>query len=306
MNKLMVWIEELRAPFFTATIISLLLGTVMAWARTSVFHLGYFLLVLFGGVCLHAGTNIANDYFDHKSGNDETNTEYIRPFSGGSRLIQKGALRPREVLVGSLIFLILGSSIGLYLAWARGMVILLLGVIGVFSGFFYSAPPFKLANRGVGELLVGINFGILMTVGAYFVQTQSFSWEPFVASLPVAFLISAILYINEFPDFKADMATGKKHLVVRLGKKRAAFGFILILCAVYLSMILGVAFKMISPFALLGLLTLPIALKAMQVARFNFNDTSKLVPANAGTILIHLLTGGLIIVGYAVHKLILG
>ncbi|OGB90432.1 1,4-dihydroxy-2-naphthoate octaprenyltransferase [candidate division WOR-1 bacterium RIFCSPHIGHO2_01_FULL_53_15] len=305
-GKIFSLLEEIRAPFLTASIIPVLLGTAIAWARTGNFHFGYFFLALLGGVCLHAGTNIANDYFDHLSGNDEANTEFVRPFSGGSRLIQKGKLAPREVLVESLFFFALGSLIGLFLSWARGWPILSLGLIGVVSGFFYCAPPFKFVHRGFGELLVGLNFGVLMTLGAYFIQTQNFSLEAAVASLPIAILIAAVLYINEFPDFAADKKVGKDTLVVRLGKEIGVNFYVFLMALTYIVLGGSVLFRLISPFALIGFLTLPRALRAMRVARLNFTETLYLVPANADTILTHLFTGGLIIAAYLLQKLVIG
>jgi 1,4-dihydroxy-2-naphthoate octaprenyltransferase len=298
-------IEELRAPFFTASIVPVLLGTAIAWAKGNVFGWGYFLLTLLGIVCLHAGTNIINDYFDHKSGNDEQNVEFVRPFSGGSRLIQKGLLAPFEVLAEALIFFAVGSAIGLYLVYARGPVVLLLGVIGVLSGFFYSAPPFRLAGSGIGEVVVGVNFGILVTLGAYFVQTGQLALEPVLAALPVSLLISAVLYINEFPDFTADKAVGKNNLVVRLGKKTAVFGYIGLMGAGFLSVAVLAGLRLISPFTLLIFLVLPLAVKAGWVALDNYDRTPKLVPANAFTILNHLLGGLLLVLGYFLHGIFL-
>ena len=96
----------------------------------------YFILTLLGAVSLHLGTNIINDYFDHKSGNDEANNEFVRPFSGGSRMIQLGLLTPLEVLTAAIIFFAVGIFIGLYLTFKCGLPVLILGLIGVISGFF--------------------------------------------------------------------------------------------------------------------------------------------------------------------------
>jgi 1,4-dihydroxy-2-naphthoate octaprenyltransferase len=303
-DKLHIWLEEVRAPFFTATIVPVVLGTAIAWVRTGAFHGGTFLLTLLAGLCLHAGTNVINDYFDHLSGNDEINVEFVRPFTGGSRMIQKGLLQPQEVLRGALAFFALGSLIGLYLTYAKGPVVLILGLIGLFSGFFYTAPPIYLARWGIGELIVGVNFGLLMTLGSYYVQTLTLAWEPVVASVPVTLLIAGVLYINEFQDTPADQAVGKTHLVVRLGRRRAVIGYEVIMTATYLSIILGALARLISPFALLGLLTLPMALKAMRTARVHHDEYLKLAPANASTVMTHMLTGLLLSVGYLVDKVV--
>lgn len=305
-NKIKLYLEELRAPFFTATLVPVFVGTAIAWDRTGSFNFGYFILTLFGATFLHAGANVINDYFDHKRGCDEANKEFVRPFSGGSRMIQKGLLSPREVLIEALLFFTLGSLIGIYLVWSRGIPVLYIGIIGLISGFFYSAPPLSLNDRGIGEVLIGLNFGVLMVLGTYFVQTGSFSLEPIIASLPIALLVIAILYINEFPDYNADKQVGKNHLVVRLGKRRAATGYLLLISLAYISITAGVVFSAVTPFALLGLLTLPLAVKAVKTTLSNYDDTSNLIPANAMTIVIHLVTGVLIGIGYVLDKIILG
>lgn len=301
-NKVKIWLTEIRAPFFTATVVPILLGAVIAWARTGIFHWGYFLCTMAGGLLLHTGANVANDYYDHLSGTDDLNVEFVRPFTGGSRMIQEGLLTSRAVLSGALTALALAAIIGLYLTYVRGPLIIILGIIGIFSGFFYTAPPVNLASRGIGEFFIGLNFGVLMTLGAYYVQTGFLAWEPAVASVPVGLLITAILYINEFQDAPADGSAGKAHLVVRLGRKKAVQGYILLLAFTYLSILLAAIFGVTSPFTLIALGTLPVALRAIAVARAHYDEYLKLVPANAATVFIHLLTGLLLSAAYLVDK----
>ena len=300
MGKLKIYLAELRAPFFTGSVTPALLGAAIAWERTGHVNLFLLFLTILGLVFLHGGANVANDYYDHLSGTDDVNKEYIRPFTGGSRMIQNGAMTPREVLIEALALYAMAGAIGAYLAWVCGPMILVLGAIGVFSGFFYCAPPFKLVHRGIGEFFIGLNFGVLITLGAFYVQARSFSWEAFVASVPMALLITAILYINEFPDEAADRAAGKRHLVVRLGKKRAVAGYAGIMAATYIVIIIAVVARWLTPWALLGLVAVPIAAKAVAVARKNYDDSKALEPANALTIISHLVTGLGLSAGYII------
>ncbi|MFQ6121694.1 MAG: 1,4-dihydroxy-2-naphthoate octaprenyltransferase [Dehalococcoidales bacterium] len=301
--KLKNWGMALRVSFLTASIVPILLGTAVAWFTTGIFYWGFFLLTLLAGVLIHLGVNVINDYSDHRSGNDEVNREFVRPFSGGSRVIQLGLLTPLEVLSGALLFFLLSAFIGFYLAWARGPLILILGAIGLVCGIFYTAEPFNWAKRGVGELLVGVNFGILMTLGAYYVQTQSFSWVPVIAAIPVSLLITAVLYINEFPDYTADKRVGKNTLVVRLGRERAVILYTVIMVGVYLSIGLGVASGVLPLTTLLGLITLPLAIRAIQYARRHHSRSFDLAPANALTVISHLATGLLLTLAFAWESL---
>jgi 1,4-dihydroxy-2-naphthoate octaprenyltransferase len=297
------WIVKVRAPFFTAVVVPALLGTAIAWTRDGRFHFGYFLLTLIGVLCMHAAANMANDYFDYRNGTDEINQEFVSPFTGGSRLIQMGAIQPRQVLLEAIAYFAAATLIGLYLGWTRGVWVLVFGLVGGLSGYFYTAPPFFLVATGLGEVFIGLNFGLLVTLGAYYVQTGQLAWEPVLAALPVAFLIAAVLYINEFQDMTADRAVGKNHLVVRLGRQKAATGYGIIMAAVYLSIVLGVLLG-VTPFALLGLLTAPLAWRAWQVARVKYDSPRELTPANADTIQAHLWTGLLLTLGYVIQALV--
>ncbi|NQT46884.1 MAG: 1,4-dihydroxy-2-naphthoate octaprenyltransferase, partial [Candidatus Omnitrophica bacterium] len=237
-----VWIKAIRAPFFTATIIPVALGAIVAWNDTGGFMWVKFLLALSGALFIHAGTNLANDYFDHRSGCDEANPNPT-PFSGGSRVIQDGAIPPQKILRASSGSFIIGGVIGLYLNYiCKGNTILILGIIGIFLGFFYTAGPFRIGYGSLGELAVGVGFGPLMVLGSYYVQAGQLPLHIFLISIPVAILIALVLLINEFPDYVADKAVGKKTMVVILGKKDAVMVYHILLSAVYiiiLSLVIG-------------------------------------------------------------------
>lgn len=298
------WVRAMRAPFFTASVVPVLVGTALAWNITGRFSLYKFILVLVGVPLFNAGTNLANDYYDHKTGNDEINTK-VTPFSGGSRVIQEGTVPPKHMLIASLLFFGLGSVIGLYLnAVTPGNVILYLGIFGLLSGFFYTAAPVLIGYRGIGEFIVGLDLGTLAILGAYYVQAHSLSWPAFWLSLPIGFLVAAILYINQFPDYDADKAVGKKHLVVRLGKKKAVYGYYLLILATYAVIAGSVIFKLVTPFVLLSFLTLPIAWGAVRILKSNYDKFSELIPAQAKTIQTHLFTGLLLSLGLLIGKII--
>jgi 1,4-dihydroxy-2-naphthoate octaprenyltransferase len=307
--ELKIWIKEFRAPFLIAVILPTILGGIIA-ATSSLanFNINLFLLTLIGVIFIHIGANVTNDYFDFKSGADQFVTPQEKtPFSGGSGLLKDGAIDPKSTLIVALLFLSAGCLIGMYLVSVlgdKGIIILIIGILGVGAGFFYTAPPFRLVHRGFGELFIGLCFGPLVVFGTYFVQIRAFAWEPIIASIPLGFLIATILYINEFPDYRPDMKAGKLHIVARLGLKRAVFGYYILIIFVYISIIAGVFIGLIGitnsipVWSLFTLITIPMAIKTMKIAKKQYNAPQALIPALASTIGIFALIGIIMCIAY--------
>lgn len=303
--NLKLWLKAIRAPFFTATIIPVTLGSVIAWYDTSAFLWMKFALAMIGALLIHTGTNLTNDYFDHLTGCDEANLNPT-PFSGGSRVIQEKLIAPKKILYVALSSFFAGAAIGLYLNYVcRGNVILILGITGIFLGFFYSAKPLQIGYGSFGELAVGIGFGPLMVLGSYYVQAQSLPLKIFLVSIPVGILIALVLFINEFPDYLADKTAGKRTLVVILGKRKAVILYHILLGMIYIGIISLVIFRFL-PFAcLIVLFSLPLALKAFVVSKKNFDKIYELLPANASTIALHSLIGLLLVAGILLDKILM-
>jgi 1,4-dihydroxy-2-naphthoate octaprenyltransferase len=209
------------------------------------------------------------------------------------------------MLIGSFLFFGLGSIIGLYLnAVTPGNLILFLGIFGFLSGFLYTFTPILIGYRGWGEFLVGLNLGTLAIIGAYYVQAHTLSWAVLWVSLPIGFLVAAILYINQFPDYEADKAVNKRHWVVRLGKKNAVYGYYFLISATYLVIAGSVIFRVVTPFALVSFLTLPKAFGAIKILRVNYDRIAELIPAQAKTVQMHLLVGLLLSLGFVVGRIV--
>ncbi len=298
MGALKIWVAELRAPFFTASVVPVILGGVLAWHETRALNVGALALTMVGVISLHAATNTLNDYFDYRSGNDLINREANRPFDGGAPFLSEGVLTARAVYRFGLGALLLGAVIGFYLAYQSGWAVIPMGLIGVGAAYFYVEPRVKLAARGIGEILTGLCFGPLVVMGTYYVQTGTISSGAVMAGIPVGFLIANVLFINQFPDRDADRAVGKNHWVVRLGKKKAAKLFALLVSAVYLSVVAGVLTGILPKASFITFLTIPISVKSVLVALREYENSPKLRPAQALTILSHLSTGLLLSLSY--------
>lgn len=300
MNTLRVWAKAVRAPFFTATLVPVALGTAIAWSEVKSFNFLIFFMGLLAAVMIQAGTNLVNDYFDHKSGNDWGNITPT-PFSGGSRVIQDGLLRPLLIIKGAIVLYVIAFIIGAYLSWHIGNgYILILGLIGICIGVAYTASPFALSYKGhgLGELAVGLGFGPMMVGGAYFIQARQITAVPLFASVPVTILIILVLLINEFPDHKADSKAGKFTLRVVLGERKAALLYSALLFFAYFCIPALVLFGQAPIYSFVTFLTLPLAYKVLTVIYGQNKDMSEFIIANATTVTVHLVFGAILSLSY--------
>lgn len=295
MERLKIYFLCTRPQFFLAVIIPVALGASSAWETDVVFNLPHFALSLAAAVFFHAGINVMNDYFDFRNGADNANVGALRPFTGGSGFIQRGLISPRATIVFAAFLLGAGSLLGLYLAYNTTWALVIIGSVGLLSGVFYSAPPLFLAGRGLGEITVGVNLGVLTVLGSYMVQTGHPALTPVVAALSVSFLISALLYVNEFPDYEADRRAGKRTLVVRLGPRKARYVLLAYVALAYSSIILGATLGLIPLLSLGALVSLVFALAAVRGLIRHYRGGPELVPSIKAIILAHASTGLILI-----------
>ena len=310
--KLITLFLAARPKFLTASAAPVLVGSTLGFAIAGTFNWPLFLLALFATMALHSGANIANDYFDHISGNDWANKN-VTPFSGGRQFIQQNILSPKTTLAASFFCLALGASFGIVILYlTRSWFILILGLTGLLGGFFYTAPPVKLGYRGVGEIAIAFLFGILPVYGSYYLQTGTVDIIPLPAACVVGILIFLIILINEFPDLPADAAVNKKTLVVRLGIPAGVWIYRIAVIGTFVIMVAGIFVNRVMtwPLLLYLLFGIPVAVAAINFA----NATGLSTPgptqhrACAITIIFHLigslaLAAGLIISSFTLRQM---
>lgn len=253
-EKFKLWIRASRLFSITASGIPVILGGVLA-VQAPEFNMGYFILSIIGIIFLHVAVNLLSDYDDFINKVD-TKDSY-----GSSGIMIEGLLTPKEVRKGGIILFFLAGLIALFFSYKRGIVILILVIIGAISGYFYTGKPLKLKYRGLGAPVVFLTFGPLMVLGAYYLQMQEFSLKAFLVSIPLGLLTTAILHVNDIRDIKYDKRAGIKTLSMFVGIKNANLIYFSLIILSYISVIIMVFFKVIPYWSLICLITLPIGIK---------------------------------------------
>ncbi len=289
--KLKIWFLETRPQFLLLSVVLAFLGASIAW-YDGAFHLGYALLAFLGLLLTHISVNVLNDYFDYRSGIDlETKRT---PFSGGSGILPVVLLTPRQVFWLGLVAFLLAIPIGVYFVIVRGWPLLPLLLVGAMCILLYT--PIILKTRWP-EWAPGVGLGALPVMGAYFVQTAEYTWPLVIASIPSGILVHNLLLLNEFPDTEADRKANRKTSPITMGSAKASIFYSVTTVVVYLWIIGAVIAGQMPVFSLIALLTLPLAIKAIQGA-LKSENMSKLVPAMANNVLVVLLTQLLLGIGY--------
>ncbi len=263
------WWISLRPFSFPASTMPVVFGTVLAYVYGGgVFNIWYFLLAFFGMVFLHAGANVLNDIIDYKKGLDKVPA----PVSGG---VVRRLISIREARIASSILFIVGTAFGFLLAFLTDPMLLLIGVPGVIIGIIYSlGGKVALKYHALGDLAVFLNFGTLGALGAWFVQTGTFSWIPVIWALPMSMLVIGILHANNWRDIKSDRE-GNIHTIASMLGDRASlryygyliFGPFFVILALILIPYFAFPELTFMPFTFaIVILSLPMALKLWQKA----------------------------------------
>jgi 1,4-dihydroxy-2-naphthoate polyprenyltransferase len=290
-----LYFQATRPFSYTASIVPVVAGTLVAAYKH--FNPLFFLLALAGSVLIHAGTNLVNDYYDHVKGVDTASS------LGPAKMIQRGLMSPRQVLVFGIACFLLGAACGLALVAFVGLPLLWLGLASVSAGFFYTGAPLSLAYIGLGEITVFCFMGPVAVMGAYYVQVKQWSWDPFVVSLPIAFLVTAILQANNLRDIDDDRQHGKRTLATILGHRHANWEYYLLIAATYAALIAMVVGRVASWPVLIALATLPAAVQAVRFTA-RTQEPRKLNLVLFRTAQLHMRFGALLAAGLAIGLLL--
>ncbi len=287
-------LTEIARPFsFTASSIPVLAGAALALTDGKL-NLQLAATSLAASVLLHVGTNVINEIYDVRNGIDSITSPRASQALLKGRITERGAF---NFAFGSFI---VAAIFGLYMLAVRGWPVALLGVLGLALGYGYTAPPLQFKYKRVGIPFVFLLMGPLMVCGAYFVITGGFSWTALIASLPIGFLVSAILHGNEWRDIADDARYGIGTFSAMVGRKGAHMTYIVLVTAAYLTVAVAVLLKALPVPSLLAILSMPFFVRSIRSAEMGINGQQRAIAKiDLETAQLHAAFGVLFVLGLA-------
>lgn len=257
-SKIRSWILASRPRTLPAALVPVMVGSALA-VYHGIFFPAYSIVALLCSALIQIGTNFTNDLYDYLKGTD---TEERK---GPLRVLASGLISVKEMQFGIFIVFFTAFLLGLYLVYSVGLMILWIGIFSIIAGLAYTAGPFPLAYNGLGDLFVFLFFGIVGTVGTYYLHAQQFTSLAFLISLPVGALITNILIVNNYRDIDEDKKAGKNTLAVLLGREFSRYEYIFfILLSFFIPFLLHFKYDF-NIWIFLPYLTLPIAITLVKM-----------------------------------------
>lgn len=290
-GQLRAWIQAARPFSFTASMTPVFLGAALVPYFQQSGRWELLPLIAIASLLMHAATNMVSEYFDYRKGVDRPDTH------GGSRVLVDQLLSPKQVLVGGLLLFAISAAIGLVFIAIYGWPILLLGLVGIVGGFFYTATPVGYKYLGLGDVCVFMLMGPLMVIGSFYVLTGSWRTEVLLISLPVGFLVAGILSGNNLRDILHDTQAGINSTASVLGYRWARIEYSGLIVGAYLVTLGMIAFGVLPLWSLLTLLTIPPAVKNIKAAmKSNVENPEQIATLDVQTAQLHLPFGVLLMI----------
>ncbi|MGB5287985.1 MAG: 1,4-dihydroxy-2-naphthoate polyprenyltransferase, partial [Ignavibacteriaceae bacterium] len=209
-SKFQSWLLASRPKTLLAAVVPVLVGSALA-ISIGKFYLPYSIVALLCSILIQVGTNFTNDLYDFLKGADNQKRK------GPVRVLISGLISAKEMKIAIVLVFGIAFLLGLYLVHSAGILILWVGIISIVAGIIYTAGPFPLAYNGLGDLFVFLFFGVVGTMGTFYVHTQEISLLSFLVSIPVGALTTNILIVNNYRDIEEDREANKRTLAVLLG-----------------------------------------------------------------------------------------
>ena len=257
-SKLKEFFMCTRPHSYPASIAPVLFGATYALGYESKFSILKFILFLLACLLIQAATNLFNEYYDYKHGLDKVDSEGI------SGSIVKGNLSPKEVMVGALVLYALAFVFGLILTFMTSVYVLLVGLVCMLAGYFYTGGKYPIAYSPFGEVVSGFFMGTIIIALSFYFQTGFVNADIIVVSLPLFIMIGAILLANNIRDLDNDKESGRRTYAILVGRNNAIKTMAISFIAVYLLTVLFIISKYASWWNLLVFVTIPLAIKIIK------------------------------------------
>ena len=257
-SKIQNWLIASRPKTLLASIVPVMVGSALA-INENKFVIVYSVIAVLCSILIQIGTNFVNDLYDFLKGADNEKRK------GPLRVLANGFISVNEMKVGSVLVFLTSFLMGLYLVYVGGIVVLIIGVLSIIAGIAYTAGPYPLAYNGLGDMFVFAFFGLVGTMGTYYVQTHEFTSLSFLVSIPVGALITNILVVNNYRDIEEDRSANKNTLAVIFGKTFTRSQYILLLIASFIIPIVLFINYHFSYWIFLPCLTLPFGINLIKM-----------------------------------------
>lgn len=297
-SGLKLWIRAVRAFSFPASMVPAVLG-IMLVLNLSPENASWWLIpfILISLLLLHAASNLINDHDDFKKGVDATGS------FGGSGVLVQGLMLPGQIFRGAIFLFILALIFGLPIIFERGIIILLFGILGILGGFFYTSKPLGYKYYALGDIFIFLLYGPAIVVGTYYALTGNYSSTALLTSIPLGLLVTGILQANNLRDLLYDRKAKIKTLATIFGEGFAKGEYLFLILGAYAVVVTLVILKVLTPWSLLVLLSLPPAIKNLNAIKgIKINETSKIVMLDAQTAQLTLLFGLLLSISILISK----
>ena len=296
MTRLQFWARAVRVRSFTASVIPISLGIALAWYEGPIeWWLAAVMLV--AAVACHAGANLANDYFDDRSGVD-SDASY-----GPKRMIASGALTARTTVTAAIVCFAIATALGLVIVWHTGWEVLALALASLAAAVLYTGGPKPLGYMALGEVTVFLFMGLAMVMGSFYVLTGEVTWLSLLVAMPIGFLTAAHLHANNLRDIELDRAAGKSTLANTLGRAWGNREYLALIVAAYVAILAIIVVEPgLWPIAITG----AAAPSAIALVRLAFSPATgeALNPLLRSTAGLHLRFGSLLLAGVVVAAIL--
>lgn len=267
-SKLREFFMCTRPHSYPASIAPVLFGATYALGYEIKFSILKFILFLLACLLIQAATNLFNEYYDYKHGLDKIDSEGI------SGSIVKGNLSPREVMVGALVLYALAFVLGLILTFMTSVYVLLVGLVCMLAGYFYTGGKYPIAYSPFGEVVSGFFMGTIIIALSFYFQTGYVNADIIAVSLPLFIMIGAILLANNIRDLDNDKESGRRTYAILVGRNNAIKTMAISFIVVYLLNVLFIITKYASWWNLLVFVTIPLAIKIIKGFSANNHKTT--------------------------------